>query len=274
MSETLRLIHARRLELGIRDQEFHREDLEHLAQQLSSASIDHPFCSEAALVMKNEPAYTNADTRKPRGPSIKLLSQDGGAKAQYLYRLHPVAGVSWLPFLSSSLVTSKRIMGRLEIDSRTRASVWLPLEDYAEGIICNHRSFSWWTTLEPSQGRMVEWSYELGLIKAYLSPSMLLFRLSISRVDDLALAHVPSALDGFDSAVFKASLYEPSVRAGNAISLREFPNYLGDGADEYTLSPIPVMELSFMPIRSFISVHKVDLCSKLLDLLLAYYRNL
>lgn len=275
MEETFRQVYWRRQELGLRDQELHKEDLEHLGSLLEQANVPHPYCAKAVSILRGENTFSNSDIRRPRGPSIRIYDTCADRHLKYLYRIHPLDGINWLPFLKDTLVTPKKIMGRLQSDSRSRPSDsgWLPLADYASGVVQNRRSFSWWTSLEPSQTSIVDWTLELGLLRDNLRPTMILLRLPLNRVDELELAHVPSSLDAFDSPVFRPVRYDSPLRCGASISLRQLPQF-GLGAEEITLAPIPVEELHFMPMRSFMSQHKVDLTEILLILLLKYYEGI
>jgi len=279
---SLDLIFRRRQYLGLRYQEPHRKDLIHLAHMLKTANVPHPYCSEAWDLIKWEEAFGNVQSAQPKGPPF-VFGPPLDSSPPFIYRIHRVDQITWLPYLSEHLRTAGRIAGRLR-EEVADAQDWLTLASYARSPICNSRNFSWWTTMEPpidpamdppvDHAAMLVWVRELGIPSNHLRPNMMLLQLDWTQANGLALAHVPSALEGFDATIFHPQRYTSPLRPGLTISLNDFPNSLSPGKEEFALAPIPASALRFFPLPVLTPEHGVPLTDELFALLAAYYLGL
>ena len=98
--------------LALRAQGSHKVDLLKLVEILKEANIPHPYCSEAITLVHDKEPYSNAEFRRPKGPLLAASALDKHTdvpEAAFLYRLHGVESVQWLPSLAKALNTAARV---------------------------------------------------------------------------------------------------------------------------------------------------------------------
>jgi hypothetical protein len=153
---------------------------------------------------------------------------------------------------------------------------WVPLERYAAGTLTAPRNFTWWTTLDISDGDVVRNVRRVGMPDEWLPELAVVLRCAAGAKGTPYVARVPTAVDGFVSEVFHPRKLTPAPDCGVAIHLTE-TGALARGEREVVVPAIPVSVLSLKTVlinRADLAAQPVALGGGLPARLVDYYRGL
>jgi|GEM_PF-6225283 len=180
---------------------------------------------------------------------------DGNGSLHYIYHLTSVRKVltygdwQYTPAGFPSDKYSDRRLFEYLIDDYNYAKEWLPLSYYAQDRYSGFRNFTWWTDLEILAASVICSCHKLGLPNKWVPKYALVMRCSAEYAKTRGLKRVPTTMDGFISEIFSPSDFRPPLvpDSGKAIDL-DSAGRLREGYREYSLQPIPVQEIEFIPL--------------------------
>lgn len=207
----------------------------------------------------------------------------------YIYRICPIAKLTsytsgWFSSTPRQVDQPPLIyqLWKEKIDYLEKNSggqrVWLRLRRYARGTFQSPRKFTFWTGHEIAPHdpvKLLVVAHNLGLPNDWLDEYSVVLKCEARLLQDNALAHIPTTLDGFDSHIFHPRREVVHPPSGVTIML-SLTAPLNRGYDEFAVGPIDTTAIQLYPVRipqKIFPYIKWD-DPQLLNYLRSYYKNL
>jgi hypothetical protein len=264
---TLEDIFSLRQPLGFQKQPSFRLDLEECEKILEVLEAGHPYELSLGkyIQLMSRPQFSGG----PRGTVAGLPNKDYLYRLTYASQLLHDEGVNWKYSFGQQRDTQKA-WGKFNEDSRkSEVGGWVSLSRYASGHLRGYRQFTWWTSEERVSKNPAATARKLGLLE--IGKRGVVLRVKMEKIAAQKIAHVPSCLDGFPSLVFLPM--SEGDNSGSTIDISDVGS-ICEGVDEYTLGPIQVNDLEFLPVTIARPEHlknKLTVDDKFLVAILGFY---
>lgn len=270
-------LHKLRQSIAMKRQQRHKQNLLDLDDELSKLGLSDPY-SLTGREWASLGARCKAFATGAKGRPVNIPKH-----YKFLYRLCDISSLikftDWKATLEKTL-PNKQVLSRL-VEDYNRNKTWLPLNQYASGILKGYRELTWWTTMEIpidlQPVKLIQLAHRLGLINLWIPPHTVILRCSVPYINARSSSRVPTVLDGFASPIFHPACCNNKPSSGLTINL-EHTNVLLEGEQEFALGPIDVSAIDFYPIyigrNARTATKSVKLTPELYKALENYYNKL